>query len=192
MGIFGRVDSPRIPHKLRYSQIVIDWAPAASSFDMRESRPTALFTEEMSSETQGTKPLSANEPLKAASTSCADLSHRTSPTPPRAASRKARNQLAKFHGMYIQDDRDQRTALKKAGLEKAFSFMLRVRLPGGRATAKQWIVLDSARRPACHSVPASHDAPDFPVPRHPQGQRQEAHPGHAHRAPRIPSPPAAT
>jgi sulfite reductase (NADPH) hemoprotein beta-component len=52
------------------------------------------------------------------------------------------NQLAKFHGMYIQDDRDQRLALKKAGQEKAFSFMLRVRLPGGKATPEQWLVLD--------------------------------------------------
>ncbi len=52
------------------------------------------------------------------------------------------NQLSKFHGLYIQDDRDQRNILKKEGKEKAFSFLLRVRLPGGRATAKQWLVLD--------------------------------------------------
>ena len=52
------------------------------------------------------------------------------------------NQLSKFHGLYIQDDRDQRNILKKEGKEKAFSFLLRVRLPGGRATAKQWRVLD--------------------------------------------------
>jgi sulfite reductase (NADPH) hemoprotein beta-component len=42
----------------------------------------------------------------------------------------------------LQDDRDQRAALKKAGKEKAFGFMLRVRLPGGRATPGQWLVLD--------------------------------------------------
>ncbi len=52
------------------------------------------------------------------------------------------NQLGKFHGMYMQDDRDLRNALKKEGKEKAFAFMLRVRLPGGRATAGQWLVLD--------------------------------------------------
>ena len=52
------------------------------------------------------------------------------------------NQLSKFHGLYMQDDRDIRNILKKEGKEKAFAFMLRVRLPGGRATAKQWIVLD--------------------------------------------------
>ncbi len=52
------------------------------------------------------------------------------------------NQLSKFHGLYMQDDRDVRNILKKEGKEKAFAFMLRVRLPGGRATAHQWLVLD--------------------------------------------------
>ncbi len=55
---------------------------------------------------------------------------------------EANAQLTKFHGLYLQDDRDQRNALKKAGKEKAFSFMLRVRLPGGKATPQQWLVLD--------------------------------------------------
>ena len=52
------------------------------------------------------------------------------------------NQLGKFHGLYMQDDRDLRNTLKKEGKEKAFAFMLRVRLAGGKATPKQWIVLD--------------------------------------------------
>ena len=52
------------------------------------------------------------------------------------------SQLTKFHGLYLQDDRDQRTTLKKAGKEKAFGFMLRLRLPAGRATPQQWLVLD--------------------------------------------------
>lgn len=52
------------------------------------------------------------------------------------------NQLSKFHGLYMQDDRDLRNSLKKEGKEKAFAFMCRVRLAGGKATAKQWIVLD--------------------------------------------------
>ena len=51
-------------------------------------------------------------------------------------------QLTKFHGLYMQDDRDRRNALKQAGREKAFAFMLRLRLPGGRATPQQWLVLD--------------------------------------------------
>ncbi len=52
------------------------------------------------------------------------------------------NQLSKFHGLYMQDNRDLRNALKKEGKEKAFAFMCRVRLAGGKATAKQWLVLD--------------------------------------------------
>jgi sulfite reductase (NADPH) hemoprotein beta-component len=52
------------------------------------------------------------------------------------------NQLTKFHGLYMQDDRDVRNQRKKEGKEKAFGFMLRVRLPGGRATPEQWRVLD--------------------------------------------------
>ncbi len=51
-------------------------------------------------------------------------------------------QLTKFHGLYLQDDRDQRIALKREGKEKAFQFMLRVRLPGGRTTPQQWLTLD--------------------------------------------------
>lgn len=52
------------------------------------------------------------------------------------------SQLTKFHGLYLQDDRDKRTELRRQKLERAYSFMLRVRLPGGRCTAQQWLVLD--------------------------------------------------
>ncbi len=52
------------------------------------------------------------------------------------------HQLIKFHGSYIQDDRDMRGERAKKKLEKAFSFMLRLRIPGGLMTAKQWIALD--------------------------------------------------
>lgn len=47
-------------------------------------------------------------------------------------------QLIKFHGIYQQDDRDRRAvrALKK--LEKDFSFMIRLRIAGGKILAKQW------------------------------------------------------
>ncbi len=51
-------------------------------------------------------------------------------------------QLTKFHGTYLQDDRDKRAGLIKEKKEKAFSFMIRVRVPGGVATAKQWIGID--------------------------------------------------
>ncbi len=88
------------------------------------------------------KPLSANEPLKAGSLFLrGDIARDLADTTTGGIS-EGSNQLGKFHGMYMQDDRDLRNALKKEGREKAFAFMLRVRLPGGRATAGQWLVLD--------------------------------------------------
>lgn len=53
------------------------------------------------------------------------------------------HQLIKFHGSYIQDDRDVRAERSKKKLEKAFSFMLRLRIPGGFLNAKQWVALDN-------------------------------------------------
>jgi sulfite reductase (ferredoxin) len=50
--------------------------------------------------------------------------------------------LLKFHGTYEQYDRDTATSLKKQGLEKEYSFMVRVRMPGGRLTAAQYLALD--------------------------------------------------
>ena len=52
-------------------------------------------------------------------------------------------QLTKFHGTYMQDDRDLRDQRKAQGLEPAYSFMIRCRLPGGVATPKQWIHMDA-------------------------------------------------
>ena len=40
-------------------------------------------------------------------------------------------QLVKFHGMYLQDDRDLRPERTRKKMEKAFAFMIRVRVPGG-------------------------------------------------------------
>ena len=51
-------------------------------------------------------------------------------------------QLTKFHGIYQQDDRDVRGERKAKGLEPAFSFMVRVRIPGGVATPAQYAALD--------------------------------------------------
>lgn len=51
-------------------------------------------------------------------------------------------QLTKFHGTYMQDDRDIRDERKAQGLEPAYSFMIRCRLPGGVATPKQWTQMD--------------------------------------------------
>jgi sulfite reductase (NADPH) hemoprotein beta-component len=51
-------------------------------------------------------------------------------------------QLTKFHGIYEQDDRDIRDERKDAGLEPAYSFMIRCRLPGGVCTPAQWLAID--------------------------------------------------
>ena len=50
--------------------------------------------------------------------------------------------LLKFHGSYEQYDRDTATARKQVGEEKEYSFMLRVRMPGGILTAAQYLALD--------------------------------------------------
>lgn len=51
-------------------------------------------------------------------------------------------QLLKFHGCYQQDDRDIRANRRKHKLEKAYSFLIRVRVPGGVATPHQWLEMD--------------------------------------------------
>jgi sulfite reductase (NADPH) hemoprotein beta-component len=96
----------------------------------------------MSTEPAPSKPLAANETYKINShhlrgSIAADLADNST-----GNISEESNQLSKFHGLYMQDDRDKRNILKKEGKEKAFAFMCRVRLAGGKATAKQWLVLD--------------------------------------------------
>jgi sulfite reductase (NADPH) hemoprotein beta-component len=55
-------------------------------------------------------------------------------------------QVVKFHGMYLQDDRDLRAERGRKKLEKAFAFMLRVRISGGVLTPAQWLALDRVAR----------------------------------------------
>jgi len=50
--------------------------------------------------------------------------------------------LSKFHGIYQQDDRDVRSERKRQRLEPAYSFMIRVRVPGGVCTTEQWLSMD--------------------------------------------------
>ncbi|MCJ1477640.1 hypothetical protein MMC13_006313 [Lambiella insularis] len=52
-------------------------------------------------------------------------------------------QLTKFHGTYLQDDRDLRDERKAQGLEPAYAFMIRCRLNGGVATPSQWLQMDA-------------------------------------------------
>lgn len=49
--------------------------------------------------------------------------------------------LIKFHGLYQQDDRDRREERNNKKLEWLYSYMIRLRLPGGFLTSEQWIGL---------------------------------------------------
>ena len=56
------------------------------------------------------------------------------------------NKLMKFHGIYQQDDRDIRDERRRQKLEPAYTFMVRVRLPGGVCTPEQWLKIDALAR----------------------------------------------
>lgn len=96
----------------------------------------------MTTDSEAPKPLVANERIKTASNLLRGTIAQELTDTSTGAISEDNQQLTKFHGLYLQDDRDQRIALRKAGQEKAFSFMLRVRLPGGKATPQQWLMLD--------------------------------------------------
>jgi sulfite reductase (NADPH) hemoprotein beta-component len=51
-------------------------------------------------------------------------------------------QLIKFHGSYVQSDRELEKERKSQKLEPLYSFMIRVRVPGGVASPAQWITMD--------------------------------------------------
>jgi sulfite reductase (ferredoxin) len=55
----------------------------------------------------------------------------------------AENQvLLKFHGIYQQDDRDQRKARTQARQDLAYICMVRAAVPGGVLTSDQWLAMD--------------------------------------------------
>ena len=51
-------------------------------------------------------------------------------------------QLTKFHGIYLQDDRDLRAERGKQKMEKAFIFMARMRIPAGILTPAQYLAAE--------------------------------------------------
>jgi sulfite reductase (NADPH) hemoprotein beta-component len=51
--------------------------------------------------------------------------------------------VIKFHGMYQQDDRDRREERAEKKLDRLYSFMIRLRLPGGFLTSEQWIAANN-------------------------------------------------
>ncbi|MFC0874986.1 assimilatory sulfite reductase (NADPH) hemoprotein subunit [Saccharicrinis sp. FJH2] len=52
-------------------------------------------------------------------------------------------QVSKFHGIYQQADRDIEKERKQQKLEPAYSFLIRLRLPGGKVTPEQWLKMDA-------------------------------------------------
>ena len=92
------------------------------------------------------RPLSANERIKSASnllrgTIAEGLTHAET-----GALADDDTQLTKFHGFYQQDDRDLRAERGKQRMEKAFSFMVRMRVPAGIVTPKQWLGIEKLAR----------------------------------------------
>jgi sulfite reductase (NADPH) hemoprotein beta-component len=51
--------------------------------------------------------------------------------------------ISKFHGFYQQTDRDLDKERKQQKLEPAYSFLIRVRIPGGVVTPQQWLQMDA-------------------------------------------------
>ncbi len=51
-------------------------------------------------------------------------------------------QISKFHGLYQQDDRDLRAERRKAKMERAYIFMMRIRAVGGVVSPQQYLTVD--------------------------------------------------
>ncbi|WP_269496090.1 assimilatory sulfite reductase (NADPH) hemoprotein subunit [Castellaniella sp. S9] len=88
-------------------------------------------------------PLSPLEDIKAASNFLRGTIARELENPVTGAIPESDTKLLKFHGSYMQDDRDIREERRKQKLEPAYAFMVRARLPGGVVSPAQWLALDA-------------------------------------------------
>lgn len=96
----------------------------------------------MTSDAQAPAPRSKNEDIKENSHFLRGLLAADLQDTSRGDISEESAQLIKFHGSYLQDDRDLRTERRRQKLEKAYIFMIRVRLPGGVCTPAQWLKID--------------------------------------------------
>lgn len=87
------------------------------------------------------KPLTVVERIKTASRGLRGTLSESLSDELTGAIREDDQTLIKFHGMYQQDDRDRRDERTAKKLEWLYSFMIRLRLPGGYMTAEQWKAL---------------------------------------------------
>jgi len=93
--------------------------------------------------TPAAKPLAKNEGIKAESNFLRGNILRDLADQSTGSITEDSSLLTKFHGIYPQDDRDLRSQRRKENKEKAFSFMARIRVPGGVCTPAQWVTLDA-------------------------------------------------
>jgi sulfite reductase (NADPH) hemoprotein beta-component len=92
------------------------------------------------------EPESAVEKIKKASRGLRGTLVESLHDPLTGAIRESDTQLIKFHGSYMQDDRDLRAEREHQKLEPAYSFMIRTRTPGGVVTPQQWLALSQISR----------------------------------------------
>ncbi len=50
--------------------------------------------------------------------------------------------VAKFHGIYQQEDRDARAVIRTTGKDRVSNFMVRIKIPAGQLTAEQYLAMD--------------------------------------------------
>ena len=110
-------------------------------------------------------------------TTCAARWPRNSPIPPSSTSATPNKSLIKFHGSYQQEDRDARKNRGKAGVGKAYMFMIRLKLPGGKLTADQYLAMDDICGQVRQRHAAHHDAAELPVPRRAEAEPEDHHRG---------------
>ena len=101
----------------------------------------AMSTDLIENQSQAAKPESSVETIKKASRALRGTLIESLQDPLTGAIRESDTQLIKFHGSYMQDDRDLRAEREHQKLEPAYSFMIRTRLPGGACTPQQWLAL---------------------------------------------------
>ncbi len=102
----------------------------------------------MSDQNKKTPPLSGIERIKTASDGLRGSINESLKDEITGAIREDDKALIKFHGMYEQDDRDRREERAEKKLDRLYTFMIRLRLPGGFITPEKWI--------AAHHVAGQH------------------------------------
>jgi sulfite reductase (NADPH) hemoprotein beta-component len=105
-----------------------------------------MSTEVLDPPAVNAKPESPVEIIKKASRGLRGTLVESLADPLTGAIRDADTQLIKFHGSYMQDDRDLRAEREHQKLEPAYSFMIRTRLPGGICSPAQWLGLSKLAR----------------------------------------------